>query len=190
MSSYKFPSRPNVHPKVYAYRAIYSEYEGYLKVGYTERAVEVRVAEQFPVIQPDEIKPYEILFAESAMRSDGTSFTDHDLHRRLERNGFDNVGGEWFRCSAADVRNAWLQVRDRVDYSANRTEDFPMRPEQRTAVEKNRGLLPRLRTPRQSQRTQIPLERQDAFRQDIRQLSACQAHEYEARARAHIQACR
>ena len=124
-----FPSRPDVHPKVYAYRAIYSEYEGYLKVGYTERAVEVRVAEQFPVIQPGEIKPYEILFAESAMRSDGTSFTDHDLHRRLERNGFDNVGGEWFRCSVDDVRNAWLQVRDRVDYSANRTEDFPMRPE-------------------------------------------------------------
>lgn len=131
-----FPSRPDVHPKVYAYRAIYSEYEGYLKVGYTERAVEVRVAEQFPVIQPGEIKPYEILFAESAMRSDGTSFTDYDLHRRLERNGFDNVGGEWFRCSVDDVRNAWLQVRDRVDYSANRTEDFPMRPEQRTAVEK------------------------------------------------------
>lgn len=131
-----FPSRPEVRPSIYAYRAIYSEYEGYLKIGYTERAVEVRVAEQFPVVQPGEIKPYEILFAESAMRSDGTSFTDHDIHRRLERNGFENVGGEWFRCSAADVRNAWLQVRDRMDYSANRTEDFPMRPEQRTAVEK------------------------------------------------------
>ncbi|MDO4590281.1 MAG: GIY-YIG nuclease family protein [Slackia sp.] len=136
MNSTFFPARPDVHPKVYAYRSIHSEYEGFLKVGYTERAVEVRVAEQFPIVQPGKINPYEIVFAESAMRSDGTSFTDGDLHRRLERNGFENVGGEWFRCTAGDVRNAWLQVRDRVDYGANRTEDFAMRPEQRAAVDK------------------------------------------------------
>lgn len=131
-----FPQRPDIHPMIYAYRDLYSEHAGLLKVGFTQRDVEKRVAQQFPVIQPGEGKPYEIVFAESAMRDDGTSFTDHDVHRRLKRNGIENVGGEWFRCSADDVRNAWLEVRDRRDYEAQRTEDFKMRPEQRAAVEK------------------------------------------------------
>lgn len=94
------------------------------------------MAQQFPVIQPGEGKPYEIVFAESAMRTDGTSFMDHAVHKRLAANGFENVGGEWFRCSVADVRNAWLQVRDRTSYERERTEDFSMRPEQLEAVNK------------------------------------------------------
>lgn len=94
------------------------------------------MAQQFPVIQPGEGKPYEIVFAESAMRTDGSSFMDHAVHKRLAANGFENVGGEWFRCSVADVRNAWLQVRDRTSYERERTEDFAMRPEQLEAVNK------------------------------------------------------
>lgn len=131
-----FPSRPDVHPQVYAYRDIYTEHDGLLKVGFTQHDVERRVAQQFPVIQPGEGRPYEIVFSESAMREDGTTFTDHDVHRRLKRNGVQNVGGEWFRCTIDDVRNAWLEVRDRRDYESQRTEDFKMRPEQRAAVEK------------------------------------------------------
>ena len=131
-----FPARPEVHPQIYAYRDLYTEHKGLLKVGFTQHDVEQRVAQQFPIILPGEGKPYEIVFSESAMRADGTSFTDHDVHRRLERNGFQNVGGEWYRCAAADVRNAWLEVRDRTDYGTNRTELFKMRPEQRAAVEK------------------------------------------------------
>ena len=38
--------------------------------------------------------------------------------------------------SVADVRNAWLQVRDRTSYERERTEDFSMRPEQLEAVNK------------------------------------------------------
>lgn len=136
MNSSFFPARPEVHPQIYAYRDLYTEHKGLLKVGFTQHDVEQRVAQQLPIILPGEGKPYEIVFSESAMRADGTSFTDHDVHRRLERNGFQNVGGEWYRCAAADVRNAWLEVRDRTDYGANRTESFKMRPEQRAAVEK------------------------------------------------------
>lgn len=142
-----FPSRPDVHPQVYAYRTIYVEHDGLLKVGYTQQSVERRVAQQFPVIQPGEGKPYRIVFSESAMREDGTSFSDHDLHRRLQANGFQNVGGEWFRCTADDVRNAWLEVRDRTDYGARRTEDFQMRPEQRAAVEKTEAYFRRCEQP-------------------------------------------
>ena len=110
-----------------------------LKVGFTQHDVERRVAQQFPVLQPGKGKPYEIVFSESAMRSDGTSFTDHDVHKRLVHNGFKNVGGEWFQCSVKDVRNAWLEVRDRADYESRRTETFRMRPEQREAVNKTRA---------------------------------------------------
>lgn len=134
-----FPQRPDVHPSIYAYRDYYSEHKGMLKVGFTQHDVERRVAQQFPVLQPGKGKPYEIVFSESAMRSDGTSFTDHDVHKRLVHNGFKNVGGEWFQCSVKDVRNAWLEVRDRADYESRRTETFRMRPEQREAVNKTRA---------------------------------------------------
>ena len=131
-----FPQRPDVHPQVYAYRDLYAEHDGLLKVGFTQHDVERRVAQQFPVIQPGEVKPYEIVFSESSMRDDGTSFTDHDVHKRLVANGAERVGGEWFRCTVEQVRNAWLEVRDRKDYESRRTESFSMRPEQRVAVEK------------------------------------------------------
>ena len=131
-----FPARPEVRPSIYAYRDKNPDHAHFLKVGYTEIDVERRVTQQFPVIQPGEGKPYEIVFAESAMRTDGSSFMDHAVHKRLTANGFENVGGEWFRCTPADVRNAWLQVRDRTSYERERTEDFAMRPEQLEAVNK------------------------------------------------------
>lgn len=131
-----FPARPEVRPFIYVYRDKNPDHANFLKVGYTEIDVEKRVAQQFPVIQPGEGKPYEIVFAESAMRTDGSSFMDHAVHKRLAANGFANVGGEWFRCTPADVRNAWLQVRDRTSYERERTEDFSMRPEQLEAVNK------------------------------------------------------
>lgn len=136
MNSDYFPQRPDVHPQIYAYRDIYVEHDGLLKIGFTQHNVERRVAQQFPVIQPGQGKPYQIVFSESAMRDDGTSFSDHEVHRRLRANGIQNVGGEWFRCTADDVRNAWLEVRDRRDYERQRTESFSMRPEQHAAVEK------------------------------------------------------
>lgn len=136
MSNTFFPRRPEVHPSIYAYRDKNPDHADFLKVGYTEVDIEKRVAQQFPVIQPGEGKPYEIVFAESAMRTDGSSFMDHAVHRRLAANGFQNVGGEWFRCSPADVRNAWLEVRNRTSYERERTEDFAMRPEQLAAVNK------------------------------------------------------
>lgn len=142
-----FPQRPDVHPQVYAYRDLYTEHDGLLKVGFTQHDVERRVAQQFPVIQPGEVKPYEIVFSELSMRDDGTSFTDHDVHKRLVANGVERVGGEWFRCTVEQVRNAWLEVRDRKDYESRRTESFSMRPEQRAAVEKTEAYFRSCETP-------------------------------------------
>ena len=137
-SSDFFPQRPDAHPSVYAYADKNPDHAGILKVGYTTRPVEVRVAEQFPVIQPGEGKPYDVVFAESAVRDDGTSFMDHDLHRWLERHGHDAMGGEWYRCTADDVRAAWIAVRDRTDNTEERDQDFAMRPEQAGAVRRTK----------------------------------------------------
>ena len=70
------------------------------------------------------------------MYPDGSSFTDHEVHRALLRRGIRREGREWFRCTPADVKAAVLAVRTRTKNPENRTRNFPMRPEQREAVEK------------------------------------------------------
>ena len=136
MPNVSFPERPGARPQIYAYEDKNPNHKGLLRIGYTAIDVEKRAAQQFPVIQPGEGKPYKIVFAESAMREDGTSFMDHEVHKRLEHNGFENMGGEWYRCDVAAVRNAWLEVRDRKDYENRRIHSFGMRPEQKDAVDR------------------------------------------------------
>lgn len=133
-----FPEKTSSRPMVYAYRDTNPNHLEFLKVGYTTIGVEERVRQQFPVIQPEE-HPYAIVFAEPAMRDDGTSFTDHDLHRWLDAHGFENVGGEWYHCEPTDVRAAWIAVRDRTENDEVRDWDFPMRPEQAEAVSRTRA---------------------------------------------------
>ncbi|GHU37692.1 type III restriction endonuclease [Clostridia bacterium] len=136
MNKELFPPRPSSHPKIYAYEDSNPEYKGLLKVGFTTKDVEQRVAQQYPVKRPDGKIPYHIVFAESAMYSDGGNFDDHDVHRALRKRGFPGEGGEWFRCTVSDVKAAYISVRDRVENAENRTRDFIMRPEQEYAVSK------------------------------------------------------
>ncbi len=136
MSKEFFPLRPNAQPMIYAYEDSNPEYRGLLKVGYTAVDVEQRVAQQYPTKRPDGKKPYRILFAESAIYSNGSTFTDHDIHRILKKKGFHSEGGEWFRCRVDDVWAAYIAVRDRVDNEENRTRNFKMRPEQQEAISK------------------------------------------------------
>ena len=130
-----FPPRPDAHPMIYAYSDNNPMYKGLLKVGYTKHDVEKRVAQQYPTVRPGG-KPYKIVFQESAMYEDGGCFMDHDIHKYLSKHGFENVEGEWFRCSERDVRAAWIAVKSRTENEEQRTKDFGMRPEQRDAVEK------------------------------------------------------
>lgn len=130
-----FPPRPDAHPMVYAYEENNPLYRGMLKVGYTKHDVERRVAQQYPTLRPGG-KPYKIVFQESAMYEDGNSFTDHDIHRYLERRGFERLEGEWFRCTVNDVRAAWIAVKNHTENEEQRTRDFGMRPEQADAVSK------------------------------------------------------
>ena len=131
-----FPQRPAVHPMIYAYRELNPDYDGLLKVGYTEKDVDRRVAQQYPTKRPDGKVPYEIVYRTSAMREDGSCFTDHDVHRMLRRRNITGVGGEWFRCSVQDLEAAVLAVKTDSINEENRTRTFAMRPEQEEAVNK------------------------------------------------------
>ncbi|NLC26129.1 MAG: DEAD/DEAH box helicase family protein [Fastidiosipila sp.] len=131
-----FPLRPEVQPMIYAYEEMNPDYKGLLKVGYTTIDVERRVAQQYPTKRPDGKVPYRIVWQDSAMYSDGGTFTDHDIHRALTKRGFPSVGGEWFSCTVEDLQAAYIAVRDKTENIENRTQDFKMRPEQKEAVDK------------------------------------------------------
>ena len=75
------------------------------------------------------------------MRSDGTCFTDHEIHTALKRKGFLQLNqgfdkNEWFNCTIKDVISAINYVRDGISTEENRTLTFKMRPEQTRAVQK------------------------------------------------------
>lgn len=131
-----FHKRPTIKPMIYAYEDTNPQYKGMLKIGFTTRDVETRVAEQYSTKRPDGSKPYKIVYRESAMYPDGTAFSDHDVHRVLKKKHFINTGGEWFKCSVDDVRAAVLAVKTHTVNAENRINNFKMRPEQQAAVEK------------------------------------------------------
>jgi len=96
-----FPPRPDSKPTIYAYKLNGVEtHKDLIKVGYTSRNANDRIAEQLKTSRV----AYEILLDESAMRNDGSSFTDHEVHSLLRKKGFDNPEGEWFRCTIKDVK--------------------------------------------------------------------------------------
>ena len=129
-----FPQRPSINPTIYAYELPGIPYkEGLLKIGQSKRPNEVRIDEQTKTVA---IK-YKIVFEESAMKRDGSSFTDHDVHRNLRKNGFANPEGEWFKCKLNDLRKAIWEIKTGERTEANRVLSFGMRPEQEEAVNKS-----------------------------------------------------
>lgn len=137
MSNGFFPPRPEARPVIYAYEDTHPQYKDLLKVGYTTRTAAERVAEQYPTARPGAL-PYRIVFEQSAMRKDGTTFTDREIHRQLRGMGIKNPDGEWFACSLNELQAAYLAVKkgETGDADAERTLDFSMRPEQADAVER------------------------------------------------------
>jgi len=113
-----------------------------LKVGYTERVAADRIAEQFP----SGLNAYRIELIEPAMRADGSSFTDHDIHRHLRAKGIKNPSHEWFKCTVSQVRAAGGAVRERTANVEDRTLSFGLRPEQREAVEMTADYFAKART--------------------------------------------
>ena len=139
-----FPARPDIQPKIYAYQDTNPQYRGLLKVGFTTIDVKTRVVQQYPTRKPGKA-PYRIMVEESAMRPDGTSFSDHEVHRVLRDKGVKNPDGEWFACTPKEVKAAIIAVRERESNIENRSLDFSMRPEQEEAVKKTASYFKTMR---------------------------------------------
>ena len=145
-------NRVNETPMIYAYEHIgVPAHNGWLKVGYTTRDVEIRVKEQNLTGNI----PCRIVLKRPAMRKDGTSFDDHLVHAILRRSHIRNPKGEWFITDSTTVERAICAAVEGRDTMIERIYDFRMRPEQELAVNKtaayfnafrkdpsNKGLVP------------------------------------------------
>lgn len=108
--------------------------EGQLKVGDTTREVETRIDEQYKDALFTGINNrYDIVYTTEAIKEDGNSFRDHDVHRLLKQYRVEN--SEWFTCNLDTIKAAILSIKKGILNPENRTETFPMRPEQRKCVE-------------------------------------------------------
>ena len=129
------------NPKIYAYSDSHPQYAGLLKIGYTSRkTVQERVKEQYPILSPGE-KTYTIHLDVKAIRNDGSSFIDKDVHKILERKGFSNPKGEWFRCTVEDVKTAVNNLVNGDSEISERIKSFPLRPEQKEAIKKTKSYI-------------------------------------------------
>ena len=132
-----FPPRPPADPKIYAYELIgVPNKKGWVKVGYTINTVQDRIVQQVGTAGLQ----YRILLELPAMRKDGGSFMDHDVHRMLVQKGF-KKDQEWFECKVKDVEAAYTSVVTGELNVENRHLSFGMRPEQSAAVEKTAAYL-------------------------------------------------
>ncbi|PIW70098.1 MAG: hypothetical protein COW08_03665 [Ignavibacteriales bacterium CG12_big_fil_rev_8_21_14_0_65_30_8] len=79
---------------------------------------------------------FQELLEVSAIRNDGSVFSDHDVHRYLRKKRIKNPEGEWFKCSLDEVKAAILSIKLGMSVEDNRSLNFKMRPEKEEAVNK------------------------------------------------------
>lgn len=127
-----FPKKSEATPTIYAYELVNdSSRIGQLKVGDTNRTAQQRIKEQIGAAR----SAFKIVVEQPAMRNDGSSFRDYEVHEYLRKKGIKNPDGEWFVCTKREVESAIKAVRDGKSYELSRDKDFAMRPEQVRAVE-------------------------------------------------------
>ena len=106
---------------------------GLIKVGETTKPTAAeRIKQQLNTAYPG-LKGVDVLLEQEAKRADGTWFGDRDVHRALVAQGIAKEQ-EWFECTLDEVKAAIVAVRNGSAYESQRTQDFPMRPEQEDAV--------------------------------------------------------
>ena len=116
--------------EIYVYTTKTWKDKGLLKVGHCLRGrYKQRIKEQFNASNPE--SPIVLWVSPLA-----NGKKDIHIHKQLEKNGIqrksDGTGQEWFYASLDDVKRAYNQVA----YGINRKDSFPLRGEQRAAVEK------------------------------------------------------
>lgn len=129
-----FPPRPTTKPTIYAYELIgVDTHKSLIKIGFTDRDAKTRIKEQLGTAAIQ----YKIVFEESAMKRDGSSFSDKDVHRLLRQKGIHNPDGEWFKCSLNELRKAIHEIKTGERTEESRIYTFGMRPEQEEAITKS-----------------------------------------------------
>lgn len=123
--------KPQANPRIYAYSIADTSHAGMLKVGQTTRNVKQRVEEQ---LKTAAIKNWKIEIDESAVRDDGSIFTDHDVRSALVKKKIENAELEWMRCTVKDVKTVITELRTGQRFSGTHNDNFPMRAEQAEAV--------------------------------------------------------
>ena len=179
--------KPEARPRIYAYSIDDEAHEGLLKVGQTTRDVKQRVAEQ---LKTAAIKNYTIELDESAERDDGTIFTDHEVRAALVRKGFENAELEWMRCTVEDVKTVLTELRTGQTVHRHASRDVRDAPRAGRGRGQDARLLPLDLEGGHARRPALPLEREDALRQDLHHLPARQEARRQARARGDLQARR
>ena len=125
------PVKPQARLRIYAWSTKdVAKYNGCLKVGQTTIDVNTRIRRSQGVAQFEYILEVDGI----AERDDGTFFRDKTVRDRLEQKGFENVEGEWMRCSAKDVIAAIQELRSGQLKVGNHIETFKLREEQSRAV--------------------------------------------------------
>lgn len=132
-------NRPSVVPTIYGYiLPDLADHNGYIKIGYTDREdTDKRISEQVHVLG---ISNHKVVFKCSAMRPDGTCFTDKDVHNILRRKRFKQLNegldrNEWFNCTVNDIQDAINELVTGIRLEGQRTWTFAMRDEQKFAVD-------------------------------------------------------
>ncbi|HDZ53457.1 hypothetical protein LCGC14_0044040 [marine sediment metagenome] len=82
---------------------------GLIKVGYTRRDPHVRIREQIGASSPEK-DPYTLLLTAQAVKRNGKTFSDKDVHRILRGMGVRNVHNEWFEARPEDIRSALKMI--------------------------------------------------------------------------------
>jgi hypothetical protein len=116
-------------------------------------------------------------------------FTDHAVRDALKRKGFDNPS--WNGCAArSDVKTVLTELRTGQQFTGTHHETFPMRREQAEAVNKTFAYFHSIWAGGCRGRPALPVEREDALRQDLHHLPARQKARGQARAGGDLQARR
>ena len=130
MSNNNFlPKIITINPVIYAYEDSHPDFKGLLKIGYTKNDANKRIKEQYPIVRP--VKTWKLLLEESAMKSDGSIISDHDVRNLLIKKGFKKIKGEWIKCELEDVKSAIISLKYDKVFDKKRIYDFKLRPEQK-----------------------------------------------------------
>lgn len=139
--------RPDINPTIYAY-TLPKIHPGYIKIGYTERDVKARIREQLHTAGITD--QAEIVLQHSAVKDNGSIFTDKDIHRILSRwhkhqlfEGEDN--NEWYECSVRDIEGAIREITTGQTLDPVRNQTFRPRPEQERAIAKTKRYFESIR---------------------------------------------